>query len=255
VAERLEEIKQKHPMWDVPPLPPSPPRPENTNPTRNVFYVDLWPDDKPHPRDIEKYNQALDAFYEEYEEYLIERDKAQELNARKLRLKIQLVNEGTAPVEKAAIFMKIPRHLRLTQNEQVFKYPKTPALPALPEPRGYSALRDIYQPPRFADIFPRSRLNTYVEPPNVERNDFSQDENYHRVSFRVRQATHNLVYDCPYDLFIIFDSLETALSFHIDYQIIAANVPKPVDGQLHVIIKRNAPEVETGTPLEASEGE
>jgi hypothetical protein len=170
-------------------------------------------------------------------------------------LKIQLVNEGTAPVEKATIFMKIPRHLRLTQNEQMFKYPKAPEPPALPEPRRYSALRDIYQPPRFADIFPRPQLNTYVEPPNIERNDFSQDKNYHQVSFRVRQATHNLVYNCPYDLFIIFDSLEAARSFRIDYQIIAANVPKPVDGQLHVIVKRDAPEGETGTPLEASEGE
>jgi hypothetical protein len=244
VAERIEEIKRKYPKLEVPPPPPERPRPENTDPSRIVIYTDLSSEDKPLRRDIEKYNQALDAFYEEYEKYLISRDKAKELNSRKLELKIQFGNSGTAPVEKATIFMTIPASLQLTRNEQVFKYPQSPKPPELPEPRRYSALRDMYPPPRLADILPPSRLNTYVEPPNVERNNFSNDEDYHRVSFRVRHATHNLVYNCPYDLFIIFDSLENARSFSIEYQIIAANVPKPVDGKLHVIVKRDAPQEE-----------
>jgi hypothetical protein len=54
----------------------------------------------------------------------------------------------------------------------------------------------------------------------------------------VRQATHNLVYTCPDDIYVVFDSLNEARSFKIDYRIIAANLPKPVEGALHVIVRR-----------------
>jgi hypothetical protein len=36
-------------------------------------------------------------------------------------------------------------------------------------------------------------------------------------------------------LFGLFDSWDTARPFTINYELVAANVPQPVDGQLHVI--------------------
>jgi hypothetical protein len=243
VAERMEAVKRKYPKMEVPSPPPPPlPRPENSDPYEVVIRVNLYEDDKPRQRDVEEYNEALDSFYEEYERYLVALDKAKDLNARKVELKIRLENSGTAPVEDAVIFMSLPGNLRLTQDKTIFKYPSTPKPPELPKPRSRSALDDWYRPPRPSEIFLPPRPTTYVEPPNVERNDFSYGEKYHQVSFTVRRATHGLVYDCPYDTFIILESLEAARSFKIEYQIVAANIPKPVEDALHVIVKREVAE-------------
>ena len=37
--------------------------------------------------------------------------------------------------------------------------------------------------------------------------------------------------------FLIFDSIESAHSFQIPYEILAANVPQKVAGELHVVVK------------------
>lgn len=238
VSERMEAIKKAHPRMEVPAIPPRPPRPEPPNQKHEVvIYADPYPDDKPRPRDVEKYNQVIDSFYEDYEQYLVELDKATELNSRKLELKIQLNNSGTAPVEDAVIFMCIPGQLQLARSEKIFEYPQKPEAPELPQPRHHSS-RNWYEPqiPTIAPPY-YPRPNTYVEPPNIERNNFSHHEDCYRVSFKVRQATHRLIYNCPYDMYIVFDSLEEARSFKIEYQIIAANITNSVDGALHVIVK------------------
>lgn len=79
----------------------------------------------------------------------------------------------------------------------------------------------------------------YVEPPNVQRNDFSWKGDFYRISFRVKKATHGLVFDCPYDVFLVFRSFEEAKLFSINYMVVASNLPQPVNEVLNMVIKGN----------------
>jgi hypothetical protein len=39
-------------------------------------------------------------------------------------------------------------------------------------------------------------------------------------------------------LYVVFESFQDAHSFHIDYRILAANVPEEISGQLHIAIRK-----------------
>ena len=39
-------------------------------------------------------------------------------------------------------------------------------------------------------------------------------------------------------MIVVFDSVETITSFKIEYQLAAANLPKPVTGELHVVSEK-----------------
>jgi len=49
---------------------------------------------------------------------------------------------------------------------------------------------------------------------------------------------HNLIANLG-PLYVVFDSYEVAGSFSIAYEIVAANIPKPVPGTLHIIVQKS----------------
>lgn len=243
-SELMEGIKVKYPKMEEPPVASkkSPPRLADLNTV--LIPASDYPDDMPRRSDIKKYNHSLDAFYQEYEEYLGKMEKAEELNARKLELKMRLENLGTAPLETAVVFIRIPRVVRLATTDGEFEYPEAPSPPERPKPPEslLNSLRRLREPYPLNLYSPLPSFNRYLGPPNIEPNGLENDETHYQVSFTVRQATHNLVYGCPYDLFAIFESPDQAQSFKIGWQIVAANLPKPVYGALHVIVEPNSDE-------------
>ncbi|MHC5862476.1 hypothetical protein, partial [Nostoc sp.] len=76
----------------------------------------------------------------------------------------------------------------------------------------------------------------YRVQPNVSSLEIRRSNSYN-VELHVRKLKQNT--SESFDRMIVtFDSFEHASSFRIDYQIIAANVPKPLIGSLHVIVDR-----------------
>jgi len=243
VHDWMEELKIKYPKLPEPPQAASPPRQARRGSVdvhQLMIEASRYPADQPHPADIRKYNDALDSFYRQYDKYLRERDAIDQLRARTIRPKIRLQNNGTAPAELATVFIRIPAHVGLRRNELDFRLPKRPEPPEQPKPRP-SALTpfDFLRRSEISPSFLSPRIfQPPLEPPNIEGNKIETKDGIHHVSFRVRQATHNLVYECPYDLFLVFESLEKARSFQIEWEIICANLPHPTKGVLHVIVER-----------------
>ena len=106
--------------------------------------------------------------------------------------------------------------------EQLFQRTRIP-FDILPPPSRY-ALDSI--------IHPRDISLPNVSPPTIRRTD-SYEVNFHVA--RIKHKTHE---SCP-TLYAIFDSFDSARSFHTDYRILAANVPQEITGQLHVIIQKD----------------
>ena len=62
--------------------------------------------------------------------------------------------------------------------------------------------------------------------------------NSYEVKIPVRQLKHNLI-EAFGLLYVVFASYEAAGSFSIAYAIVAANIPKPVLGKLHIIVNKS----------------
>ena len=73
-------------------------------------------------------------------------------------------------------------------------------------------------------------------PPNVSAPKIKHTNSYD-VSYHVQKVKHNL-HESFNPLYIVFDSFEEARSFHIDYRILAANIPDEIKGKLNIVLKK-----------------
>jgi len=73
-----------------------------------------------------EYNEKLDAFYLEHEQYLVRLQDYRNLRARTAELKIMLANEGTCPADDIDIYMHFPDGFELVNGEDLDEPPKPP---------------------------------------------------------------------------------------------------------------------------------
>ena len=75
-----------------------------------------------------------------------------------------------------------------------------------------------------------------TEPANVSPPVITRGEGYD-VRVHVERAKHGLQQPLE-PLHVIFESVGSAFSFQIGYRILAADVPEPVQEQIHVIVEK-----------------
>jgi hypothetical protein len=164
--------------------------------------------------------------------------RAQNLKHRTIRLAICLANDGTAPAEDIDVFMHFPDGFVLTSEDDFPDPPQPPKPPSksktqmekLRAPLG-GGIPSVPYPPAFnpSSIQPPSNVSA----PSIKRTR-SYDVNLH-----VRRIKHKLRE--PFDtLCVVFKSFESAHSFHIAYEILAADLPSKITGDLHIIIQKES---------------
>jgi len=185
--------------------------------------------------DIAEYNAELDKFYQTYAVYLQSEVSFQNLRHRTVELEIWLSNDGTAPAEDIDIFMHFPDGFGIMSEDDFPEHPKPPKPPSPPK----TAMEKLMEPmmglasvPYFGPMTP-----TPIFPPsNVSSPKITRTSSYD-VDVHVQRIKHKL--HEPLDaLYVAFESFDAALSFHIDYQILAANLPYETSGRLHVSIQK-----------------
>jgi hypothetical protein len=148
-------------------------------------------------------------------------------------MKLMLGNRGTAPANDIDIFLYFPDGFELYDKESL---PPIPSEPEPPEKPGVSRLGSMVaqlQPAMWNFQMPK------VGPTNVSAPLIRKTESY-EVRIHVGQQKHNLEQPVA-SLYAIFESYEAARSFGFHYTLVAANLPKPIEGDLHVIVKKNVP--------------
>jgi hypothetical protein len=154
-----------------------------------------------------------------------------------LCLDLIIINEGSYPAEDVLIDMHFPDGFRLINEGQL---PKTPTAPDAPE-RPKTELERITQGFRMPDIYPMRDIRSLADvgtptPRNVSSPAIRRTNSF---DVRVHVTKINHGFAAPIDpLFIIFDTIEGARSFQIEYEIHAANLIEPAQGPLHVILDK-----------------
>lgn len=188
------------------------------------------------PEDIEDYNNKLDKFYQAYGEYLKRNIHYQNLKRRTIELYVFVANDGSAPAEDIDVILHFPDGFRLTDAEGYPNSPSPPEPPREPRTQMQKMTESISVPLLDMKSINYHIPDTIIAPQNVSSPIIKRTNSY-EVSFHVQRLKHKLQ-EPTEPLYVIFDSFESAQSFHIDYQILAANVPNEVTGQLHVEIKK-----------------
>jgi len=187
------------------------------------------------PKEIERYNTALDEFYQAYSKYLAARIEYENFERRSVKLEILLTNDGTAPAEDTEVFLHFPGGFVLMDERS---YPRAPEIPDPPvKPRTpMQILEEQVDRPLVNVPWLSHDQGTIALSPNVSAPDIKRTNSYD-VHFHIEKLKHGLQ-EAFVPLYVVFDSFEGASSFQIDYQVLAANVPHEITGQLHVVVHK-----------------
>ncbi len=186
------------------------------------------------PGDIDRHNERLEHFYLSYERYLRALAEFEDAQCRLFQLDLILENSGFAPAEDIDIDLYVPDGmLVLHGDESLRSAPTEPTAPEGPKSAMREQLEAVVsiEPFSIAALPDLSRIQSIGR--NVSKATIRRTKSF-EIHLHVRELKHT--YREEFDaLFVLFDSWETARPFKIDYQLVAANVPRPVEGQLHVI--------------------
>ena len=204
-------------------------------PARLVFRVENPVDAlaRPSKENRQRYNTALEHFYCIYDDWLA--TKATLLNRKRwtICLSFILANNGTAPAEDIDVFLHFPDGFELYKEQNLPKVPPEPQPPQ--KPSGGLVNMPQFNIPEIGSVAKAVRLQD-MGPRNVSAPQIRKTNSY-EVKIPVRQLKHNLI-EALGPLYVVFASYEAAGSFRIDYAIVAANILKPVQGKLHIIVKK-----------------
>jgi len=187
---------------------------------------------------IRKYNDCLEVFFKDSEEYLEELAAFYEWESRTAAINIILINDGSCPADDIDIFMHFPDGFELFNEDDYEKEPEAPKAPRKPRSilegaaaglsLGGFTYRDHLYPPDLGHL----RLRTI--PSNVSGPTINRTKSYD-VKVNVRKAKHGIE-EALDVMYLTFEPSAAARGFTIDYAIHASNLPTRVTGKLNVIV-------------------
>jgi predicted nucleic acid-binding protein len=180
----------------------------------------------------QKYNNKLESFYLEYENIFKEKYKWDTILSNAVRLDFDVINKGTAPAEDIDIFLSFPNMVKLLFFENFPKYekPKSPYKPKYAHDIDmsgsvFSPLNSL-PPKEYIRVMDKSCIENTVK--------YGKVDNSSEVHYK---CTESLKHNLKFSLAPIWAISKE--SFQIDYKILIANYPKPVEGTLNIIINGN----------------
>jgi hypothetical protein len=176
---------------------------------------------------ILNYNAKLAKFFLEYEDYLTECETHYCNLFLTETITFKLFNEGSIPANDIDVKLHFPDGFTLSDSKPTnsAEEPRPPFKPG-------EAL--TLNPYIFSSI---SRPNINPIPFYVKGSPSIKKTNSYDVTFDLETLKHNQDYVFD-DLYLTFDSFDSAVGFTVDYKIYAANIPEVITGQLNVIVER-----------------
>lgn len=226
VQKQMDEVKSKHSRMYY-----YPPEIKSTHPLAQFASNPLF---SPSEEQTNQYNEELEKFYNSYEEYANSLYMLYLLKYNSIEIKFILRNTGTTPAQDIDLSFHFPDGFDMFSKQDIPTKPsKKPGPPLKPKSR-LDVITNLNLPNAVLDRL--SPMPTTFPQPNIDLNVGKPDirkTNSYDVNFHVRTLKHHQS-ETLETLYINFDDIHSAKGFTIDYKIIAANIPNPVTGRLHV---------------------
>ena len=150
---------------------------------------------------------------------------------RTIRFEVEIRNVGTAPAEDVDVELHFPDGFQLMSDDDLPNHPVEPR-----PPRDLRSLRqiiaeNIVQIPSVH--FPSPTVPELIIPTcfSIKRTgSYTVSDHFERIKHGARVVLP--------ELFLVFDSYESASSFKYEYKLTLANLPDSVMGELHFVIEK-----------------
>lgn len=241
IDAKVSEMCARHPPMKTKPtkIEPSDTADKSRETIANLAAAAHWSIfDSPSAEDVAKYNDALEDFHQRYAQYLQAEANFQNFERRAIPLSIWLANDGTAPAEDIDIILRFPDGFELFDEVSLPRRPQPPTQPTRPKSQMKKWLErsSVFEalPYHASERFGAPAPN--LPPSNVSSPSIKRTSSYD-VQIHVQRIKHQLreAFDA---LYVVFESYETARSFQVSYEILAADLPHKATGNLHIIIER-----------------
>ncbi len=180
--------------------------------------------------ELTRYKDDLENYISKMSEYFDELELYKEQQCRTIALQFELRNTGTVPATDIDLMMHFPDGFDLyTEDDR----PNEPQEPSKPLP-----------PQTLMEKMANLHLSSPYIPSIVNMPDFGPPDpfslrktNSYELNYNMTNLKHGYLHNLK-PLYLIFPSREGAKSFNCDYIITAANLPEPVNEQIHIIVEK-----------------
>lgn len=229
IEAALKEIKEKYPKRYPPAVKGS-----DTHPNIAAALFALQPLMQTSPDEYDRYNSDVDEYLTLYDQYMKESWKIKEIRSRTIQFQLEVRNIGTAPADDVDFYFYFPDGFTMVTEEDLLPFPKKPKPPVEPRSQAQIFTESIDRLRHFPDIsLPRPYLPKIDQPSTFH---LRRTKSY-ELTDHTQRIKHGDYFLFP-ELYITFDSFETAASFSCDYTIRPANLPESLQGKLHFIIEK-----------------
>lgn len=225
IEDKINELKIKYPKMDFP-------QKDKTKNLMSIYNALLTTSINPiQKEEYDRYNKEVDIYLEKYKEYLYKNHNNIVMAYRTIRFELEIRNKGTVPAEDVDIVINFPDGFSLYTEDDFPELPEEPDIPQRP--------MSTFQ--RLANLTPNLMLQDTIlnKLPNIKAlSTFSlKKTKSYKLTDHFNRIKHYDFETLP-ELFLVFDSFESAKSFKCEYKIRPANLPEPIIRELHFIIEK-----------------
>jgi hypothetical protein len=196
------------------------------------------------PHEYDRYNSERQPYFDAYAQYLRDTWEIQVKKTLTFPVVLELANEVTAVATDVDVFVYFPGGMEVLEqselDERLERMPNPPRPPQRPR-TSEQILRESFSSSVYSPYVPDFSFMRHIESrevPNVRRPSIEETGSYD-VIWNIRRVKHKQV-ESLHPLAVVFESFESAQSFKIEYVLHAANLPSEVDGQLNVVVQKEA---------------
>jgi len=225
VEDEINKVKLQYPKMVCP-------EPINKNNLMSIYNALLATSINPIPKEeFDRYNKEVDIYLEKYKEYLYKNYDNIVMAHRTISFELEIRNIGTAPAEDIDVVINFPDGFILCKEDDLPEIQEEPNTPQKPM-SSIQKLANLSSNFTFSD----NNLNRL---PNISLpSSFSLKKT---KSYELKDHFNRIKhfgFDVLPELFLIFDSYESAKSFRCWYKLGIENLPQPIIGELHFIIEK-----------------
>jgi len=178
--------------------------------------------------EVDRYNTECKEYPGRMKAYEVAKIEFVNQLRRALRFTLEISNSGSAPADDVDLHVHFPDGFQLLEAEDLPSEPRKPSLPAKPRNEMEMTLGRM-QIPSVGRI-----AMTAIDRPMSSFN--LRRTNSYDLTDHFRSIKHGDSAELP-ELFLLFDTPESAKSFHCDYELRVGNLPDKVTGKVHFVVE------------------
>lgn len=176
----------------------------------------------------DKYNEELEQYFNQYQRYLDRHAAWRETLSLHHRVKLVIVNDGTAPASNIDLDLVFPDGTQPVDGNDIPKEPEAPQAPKRLQDFGivdFRYLGDYDYPSLMTQNLHQMTNPNYDGQPIVDKDGDSVRIGYSTLKHGFRVTSENLMFR--------FSDAEAIRSFSVEFHLSADELPDAVVGQLH----------------------